>query len=118
MRAWTLQTTFPVLVAALILMALPSTIAFAGAGIWTSGGPYGGAVHSIAIDPTNSAKVYAGPRGGGLYRSIDAGGHWTEEWSGLEAYGILALVLDPNDPATVYAGTAFGRFRSPNSGKY
>ena len=44
------------------------------AATWTSLGPGGGLVRALAIDPTNSATVYAGTVGGGVFKSTDGGG--------------------------------------------
>jgi hypothetical protein len=33
-------------------------------GVWTTGGPYGGNIQALAIDPTTPATLYAGTSGG------------------------------------------------------
>ena len=50
-----------------------SSVAYAGPGVWTSGGPYGGSVIALAINPTTPATLYAGTLGGGG-RGIDRQG--------------------------------------------
>jgi photosystem II stability/assembly factor-like uncharacterized protein len=108
------RPSFPI--ALLVSAVLPAAVAFAGVGVWTSGGPDGGAVQVIAVDPTNPSRIFAAAQSGGLFRSLDSAGHWSETWSGLQAQGITAFALDPLNPDTVYAGTSFGLFRSTNSG--
>ncbi|MGB7210896.1 MAG: hypothetical protein WBD27_19735 [Pyrinomonadaceae bacterium] len=42
---------------------------------WMTGGPYGGNVRALAIDPTTPAMLYAGTDSG-VFKSIDSGGTW------------------------------------------
>ncbi|MDQ1747730.1 MAG: hypothetical protein QOD07_1993 [Frankiaceae bacterium] len=100
--------------------ALPVT---AGKLHWQSRGPFGidmpagfsqsgerfgrvtgmGAVVTTA--PNNPDVVYIGNMGG-LWRSTDAGTHWTNITDGkLPRQGIGAIAVDPTDPNTIYAGT-------------
>jgi len=41
------------------------------------GGPTGGQVNSLAIDPINSQIIYVGTYGGGVFKSTDGGGSWS-----------------------------------------
>lgn len=92
------------------------TLAVAGPGIWTSGGPYGGPVHALAVDPSNPATVYAGTSGG-VYRSTNSGGAWAIASTGLTASWVWALAINPSRPSTLHAGTRGGGvFRSTDAG--
>jgi photosystem II stability/assembly factor-like uncharacterized protein len=51
-----------------------------------------------------------------VFRSIDGGRTWTRQDSGLPAQDIKALALDPADPATLWAATHWGIYRSTDSG--
>jgi hypothetical protein len=75
----------------------------AGIGFWTSWGPGGGSVHSIAADPSAAGTVYAGETATGVYKSVDGGATW--QWSGVGIgwRQVQALAVDPIRPATVYA---------------
>jgi photosystem II stability/assembly factor-like uncharacterized protein len=75
----------------------------AGIGFWTSWGPGGGSVHSIAADPSAAGTVYAGETATGVYKSVDGGATW--QWSGVGMgwRRVQALAVDPIRPATVYA---------------
>lgn len=67
-----------------------------------------GRVNSIAVDPNNSDRIYAGSAGGGIWRSEDAGGSWTPLTDHAASLGIgssHAIAIDPNDSRTIYAGT-------------
>lgn len=79
-------------------------------------------VVSLAMDPTNPRLLYAGTTGG-AYRTLDGGASWQKVNTGLipdqvlnasMALGINTLVVDPLNPAVVYAGTTNGLFRSTN----
>ena len=81
------------------------------------------AVTAFAADPRTAGTVYAGtsfsggvfnPEAGAVYRSSDAGAHWAAG-AGVRA-SVLALLVDPNSPAAVYAGTTDGGWHSADGG--
>ncbi len=102
----------------LAIGALFSTVAYAGSGVWTSGGPYGGEVYALAINPTTPSTLYAGTYGAGVFKSIDSGGTWAATNTGLTTSYVRGLAIDPLTPSTLYATTfgAAGVFRSIDSG--
>jgi photosystem II stability/assembly factor-like uncharacterized protein len=103
---------------ALILLAAGasfSPVVNAGQGVWTSGGPYGGTINALAINPTNPATVYASTPGG-VFKSTNAGESWTAINTGLPSTGVGALVIDPKNPATLYVSGG-GIFKSTNAGE-
>ncbi|MBS1903762.1 MAG: glycosyl hydrolase [Bacteroidetes bacterium] len=73
----------------------------------------------VAVDPTNPNIVYAstwefrrlpyafnsGGNGSGMYKSTDAGAHWTELTSGLppKPFGRIAFALSPSAPRDLVA---------------
>jgi hypothetical protein len=78
--------------------------------------PLGSNRFAIVIDPKNSANVYIASAGTVL-RSSDRGDTWRDAGPGLTApasrppgviWSLASLVLDPNDPSTLYAGTTGG----------
>jgi FG-GAP-like repeat len=79
-----------------------------------TGLPATATVQSLAIDPVNSDNIYAGtdvllPARAEVFRSNDGGQHWESSWlpasSKVVAQTIYALVVDPSNPAVIYAGT-------------
>ena len=62
-------------------------------------------VNALAIDPAQRHVIYAGVRGGGLYRSEDSGGDWQQLGVGVLSDKIRALALDPANPEIIYVGT-------------
>lgn len=69
-------------------------------------------VLALAIDPNDSATLYAGayePVGtnfsGRVFKSSDAGATWTDISVGIAGQDVRALLVDPADSNIVYAGT-------------
>lgn len=83
-----------------------------GTDTWTTGGPYGGNVYAIAVDPSNNNVIYIGTDNG-VFKSTDAGANWTA--AGLGSKAIRALALRPGTPSTIYVGT-WGVYKSTDSG--
>ena len=81
---------------ALVVVVVPQLagrVAQAGTNQWTSTGPDGGWVSSVAWHPTHDGVLFAGA--GRVYRSLDSGAHWTAVSTGLTAQG--SFVFDPNN---------------------
>ena len=77
---------------------------------WTSNGPYGGHVATLAIDPITPSTLYAGTDEGGVFKSTNSRGSWTAVNTGLSGNAVFALAIDPATPSTLYAGTGGGGF--------
>ncbi len=88
-------------------------------GVWTSGGPYGGNIQALAINPMTPAILYAGTDAG-VFKSTNSGATWSAANSGLtdlEFSPVMALVIDPTTPTTIFAGIwQGGVFKSTDSG--
>ncbi len=70
---------------------------------------------SLALDPGNSQRVYAGTEAG-VFRSTDGAATWTVAGTGLPSDKFWALAVDPSS-GTVYAGTnGSGVYRSTDHG--
>lgn len=92
------------LFALLVLMAPPVS---AGINEWSStGGPAGGSILSVAVDPATPATVYA-VANSGVFKSVDGGAHWTSVNSGLPPIYLSTITIDPTTPATLYGGTNY-----------
>lgn len=79
---------------------------------WTFRGPdnVGGRTRSLVIDPRNANVLYAAAVTGGIWKSTDAGAHWTPLADFLPSLNANALALDPQAPDTLYVGTGEGYF--------
>jgi photosystem II stability/assembly factor-like uncharacterized protein len=86
---------------------------------------------SIALDPAGNAYItgytysynfptlnaaQSSKSGRPTFKSTDGGNSWNEAAQGLTASFINALLLDPANPGTVYAGTDLGVYKSTNGG--
>ncbi len=77
----------------------------AGANWFESGnGLPTGCVNSLAIDPFNGNKLYAGTENS-VYKSTDAGQNWFYRGSGIGDQWIVAHGIDPEEPSILYAST-------------
>ena len=98
---------------ALALMAF-AEIAVGGVGTWTTGGPEGGAVNALLIDPGHANVLYAaagddGQEGGGVFKSIEFGTSWTPVNSGFTSSRVMALAMTKSGGVNaLLAGTLHG----------
>ncbi len=76
-------------------------------GNWQSLGPgnVGGRTRSLLIRPDDPDTMYAGAVGGGVWETTDRGRSWLPLSDLLPGIGISAMVMDPANPDTLYAGT-------------
>jgi hypothetical protein len=107
-RGWLLRATWAGVVAAVgALAAAPATAAG-----WQNIGPQGGAVISLAVDPTAPATVYAATATG-VWKTVDAGSQWLP--SGPLGGEVTKVAADPAAANTVFAVTG-GLDRSTDGG--
>jgi photosystem II stability/assembly factor-like uncharacterized protein len=94
-----------------------SGVAFSRDGGVTWAGPLGPpSVRSIAVDPSNSALVYAGTGSGTLFRSSDAGQTWVP-WGGMNFLAPVRVIrVDPASGLHLFAGTLQAGFESLDGG--
>ncbi len=83
-----------------------------------------GSVEALAIDPATPTTVYLGATTpGDVRRSTDGGATWSAANTGIPDLLLsgplqpaFALAADPTSPATVYAATGTGLFKSTDNG--
>src|SRR5215472_6413469 len=87
-------------------------------------------VFSLAIDPHDSARVYAGTDDGKVLRSVDSGTTWTETavrppevestashaQQAMHPQPVFSLEFDAQQSGTIYAGTDSGVMKSADGG--
>ncbi|MCL4474318.1 MAG: hypothetical protein M1455_10370 [Actinobacteria bacterium] len=91
---------------------------------WTSNGPNGGVVDSVAPSPcfATDHTIFAGALNGGVFKTINAGSSWSAAgnvYSGLTDTQVMSLVISPNFATdnTLFAGTGSGGvFKSTDAG--
>jgi photosystem II stability/assembly factor-like uncharacterized protein len=90
-----------------------------GGGTWASTTPgLAFNVRAIALDPSAPATLYIGIdylTGGSLFKTTNGGLSWTQPNTGLPTVFINALAIDPQRPATVYAATGQGLFKTTDA---
>jgi Sortilin, neurotensin receptor 3, len=78
----------------------------------------GAEVNCLVVRPDRRNVLYAGVRGGGLYRSEDNGKSWNRLGEGVLSDKIRAVALDPSNPKVIYVGTEPpSLWRSEDEGK-
>ena len=77
---------------------------------WTPLGPgkVGGRTRALAIDPTDTTRIFAAGVGGGVWKSTNSGGSWVPTDDFMANLAVCSLVMDPTAPNTLYAGTGEG----------
>jgi photosystem II stability/assembly factor-like uncharacterized protein len=71
---------------------------------WTSLGPLGGDVRSLAADPSRPNVLYLGTVDGYVFSSQDAGEHWQSLGLIGPANGVItAIIVDPVNSRTIFA---------------
>ena len=109
----------------------PGSVYFAGYGInksvdggqtWSAVSPPSDSViAALAVDPSNSNTLLAGNATAWIYRSSDAGQHWTAVFRDTSAadIGTNFIHFDPARPGTIYAGfSKDGVWKSTNGGLF
>jgi photosystem II stability/assembly factor-like uncharacterized protein len=87
---------------------------------WTKCGqtPLTGTTQTLlAIDPRDSTHIFLATQGQGVAISSDGCQTWSASLSGISYPYINTLLIDPQNPDILYAGTDAGIFVSGNSGK-
>lgn len=74
-------------------------------------------VLSLAVDPADSDRIYAGLDIEGIYRSDDGGLTWNEKTTGLSGFEVRDFAFDPTDSSIVYSADSLGVFRSSDRGE-
>jgi len=93
-------------------------------GTWESVSPVGRAATAIVADPWDSAILWLGTAGHGLWKSTDCGATWAEVSSGrnhqaIEASAIVSMVVDTVHRGTLYVVAIYpfdGAWKSVNGG--
>lgn len=95
-----------------------------GGGSWQSannGIPADTYLYTVAVDPSDESKVYAGGYGGGgyggMFKSSDGGTNWNLVDAGIGGDDVVStIIIDPDTPTTIYAGSDNGIYKSINGG--
>jgi photosystem II stability/assembly factor-like uncharacterized protein len=75
-------------------------------------GPVGNRVASVAGVAGDPNTYYAGAASGGIWKTVDAGIHWSPIFDGEDVSSVGTLAVAPSDPNVVWAGTGEPWIRS------
>jgi hypothetical protein len=77
-------------------------------------------VFTLVNDPGNLMNLYAGVRNSGrIYKTTDGGASWTASATGIPPRARLSVLLvSPADPATLFAATDRGLYKSSDAGAH
>lgn len=103
------------------VFAAISLPASAASSLWSVGGPGGGSISVLAMDPQHATTIYAGTADGGIWKTTDATAHWTPALAGLPMFAghplpINAIAVDPTVASRAYAATNRGLFKTDDGG--
>ena len=74
---------------------------------WHSVGPFGGGAEVIAVDPSNSSRIYTLTKNSFLYRSDDEGISWNlVRFPAQQAATAHALIINPIRPEQIWIGVS------------
>jgi photosystem II stability/assembly factor-like uncharacterized protein len=79
---------------------------------WRYIGPIGNRVSSVVGVPGDANVYYAGAASGGIWKTVDAGIHWSPIFDDQSVSSIGALAVAPSNPSIVWAGTGEPWIRS------
>ena len=75
---------------------------------WLGPGNIGGRTRAILIHPADDQKLWAGSAGGGIWHTADGGAHWQPVDDFMANLAVSCMVMDPQTPEVMYAGTGEG----------
>jgi len=100
----------------LVMVIIVSSLS-ADENLWSTNGPFGGSVKTIAIHPFNPETIYVGTIVNGIYKTNDGANNWQHIDSDALYPTMRVIVFHPLEPDTIYAATAGGVFKSPDAGE-
>jgi photosystem II stability/assembly factor-like uncharacterized protein len=66
-------------------------------------------VDTLVVDPRDGHTLYAAESWyGGLYKSADAGAHWSRIQTPFPSKGVRSIAIDPQNPRTIYVSDCGG----------
>ena len=106
-----------------ILLLASSSLLAAGTNQWTSTGPPGENITSVAVAPSNSSVIYVGTTSGqfgSAFKSLNAGTSWTPlplpSPATYPASAPVVFGVSPTDPDVVWLSCPSGVFSSSDGG--
>ncbi len=107
------------IICTIILLLTSLELLHGGLNVWTSNGPYGGHIVSLAVNPLNHSVIYAGcDDSGGIFKTTDGGETWVFVTSSVPDVCGWAVAIDPQNSGIIYAADIYGLgvYKSTNNG--
>lgn len=73
-------------------------------------------VTAFATDKSDPDVIYAAMKNSGVYKTIDGGFSWHPSHQGLTSAHVESLLIDPQNPRILFAGTTAGIFKTEDGG--
>jgi len=103
-------------IAASLLLLVLAILANADENAWTTNGPYGASVKTIAIHPLDNHVIYLGTVGNGIYKTTDSGESWNHLDNGNIFSCMRVIAIHPFAPDTIYIASTVGMYKSSDAG--
>src|SRR5713101_1829174 len=81
---------------------------------WTSGGPFGGNVQQVLVNPNSATTLFVITEHR-VYKSTSSGSSWSLSGNGLTG-SVFRLAIDTANANNLYAATSAGLFKSSDGG--
>ncbi len=75
---------------------------------WIGPGNIGGRVRALAVHPSDPDFMWAGGIAGGIWKTTNGGASWQVQDDFMESMAVTAIVVNPQNPEILYAGTGEG----------
>ena len=103
---------------ALVLLLTVASAGLAGTNEWSTEGPYGGNVRSVAVDPIIPSRIFAGTSNSGIWQSLDYGQTWRSSSLGQRDLQIHSVTTHPFEQGWVYSVSSSRVTRSIDFGNF
>ena len=106
-RNWLLVTLF---------IGILFTNGYSDENSWSTNGPYGSSVKTIAIHPFDNQIIYIGTVENGIYKTTNGGESWNHLDNGNIFSCMRVIAIHPFTPDTIYIASTVGMFKSSDAG--
>ncbi|MCD6162077.1 MAG: T9SS type A sorting domain-containing protein [candidate division Zixibacteria bacterium] len=106
-RNWLLVTLF---------IGILFTNGYSDENSWSTNGPYGSSVKTIAIHPFDNQIIYIGTVENGIYKTTNGGESWNHLDNGNIFSCMRVIAIHPFAPDTIYIACTDGMFKSSDAG--
>ncbi len=88
----------------------PSAVDMSTSSVGSHWGNVSGRARGLDVNPSDKNKVFIGAAAGGIWKTNNGGTNWVDKSGDFSLLTFGAIAIDPNDTATVFAGTGEARY--------